>query len=78
MRKVYIKSVEGDFDAELGREVELVARVMQLGKYINSLTYEAELSGNRVITLINKYNGDKSLLPKIKRRKKYIVTAYDW
>ena len=78
MRKVFMKGLNDDLHFDLSYDVDVIVYIMSIGKALDAITFETELLGSEVIDLIKKFKLDKSLIEKINKDNKYLVTAYDW
>ena len=76
MRKVTVKDLQGDINITLSREVEIIYSVMQMGKAVDAITYEATLNG---VQLKEFLQSQKLTVPFcIVDTHQYLLTAYDW
>ena len=78
MRKTTIKCLNDNMTFDLGREVEPICAVINIGKALDSITYEVTLTGVKLKEFIIDNKLAKSFLNQIIDDNIYVVTAYDW
>ena len=78
MRSANIKSTKGDLRIELGSDVSIIAEVIEIGRCIDYLIYEAELNGAELIAFLKKFHLEQQYESMIDLDDLYIITAYDW
>ena len=88
MRYSIIKGIDDGLRIDLGSSVSIIVEVMQIGKAIDSLTYEAEMSGAELLEFLSKFsvgiardiseNTHRMIIEGVKKENRYTVTSYDW
>jgi hypothetical protein len=78
MRKVTVLGLDDNLKADLGRNVELVAAVIEIGKAIDAITFEKQLTGKELKQFILQQNANLAILENIVDNYRYLLTAYDW
>ena len=78
MRYTSIRGKDDGLHFELGSNVDIICEVMNIGKAIDYLIYEAELTGAELLEFLGKFRIEKDITDKIKPENTYIITAYDW
>jgi len=78
MRKTTVTGLDDNVKLDLGSDTSPLGEVMEIGRAVDSLTYEAEMSGEQLIAFLKKFHlyekhGDKVIL-----KNRYLLTAYDW
>lgn len=77
MRMTIIEGVEENFRMNLGSDVMIVATVLEMGKAIDYLVYEARLTGEQVLELLSKARQPHLLDDVIIKDHHYVLRAYD-
>lgn len=82
MRMTILEGVEDSIRIDLGSDVMLVGAVMEIGKAIDYLVYEVQLTGEEVLNLINSIRFSPMKRPygledDIIKEHHYKLTAYD-
>ena len=78
MRSTTVKGLDDELSIRLGSDVSIICEVMSIGKAIDAITFEAEMSGEELIAFMRKLRVGEEYEEKIKSGNRYIVTAYDW
>ena len=73
MRTTIIKGMEDDFKVILRCDAITVASVLEAGKAIDALVYEARITGEKVLSLMREFD----LEDKIVKDHHYVLTAFD-
>ena len=82
MRGTILEGVEDDIRINLGSDIMLVGAVIEIGKALDYLVYEAKLTGEEVLNLINDVNFNGVNRPRglenvLVKDHHYVLTAYD-
>ena len=78
MRAVTVKGQEDTLKAELRADVSLIADIMERGRYVGELTYELDVTGAELASLIARYEPNAPWASQITPHHGYTVRAYDW
>jgi|GEM_PF-4698776 len=78
MRAVTVKGQDDTLAAELRADVSLIADVMERGRYVGELTYELDVTGEELVSLIARYEPNAPCVSQITPHHRYTVRAYDW
>lgn len=78
MRSTIVKGKNDGIRIELGSDVDIICRVMDIGKCIDYLIYEVELNGQELIAFLEKFKLADKYKTLINVEFSYFVTAYDW
>lgn len=77
MRSTVVKGNDG-FRLELGSNTDLIGEVIELGKVVDYLIFEVEMTGVELIEFLKRHHLDNLITQNIKQNNKYTVTSYDW
>lgn len=78
MRYTFVKGIDDGLEIDLGTNVSIICAVMEIGKALDAITFEAEMNGSELLAFMNKFSVGKDFWDKIKEENRYIVTAFDW
>lgn len=78
MRYTIVKGLNDDIYLDLGTNVSIICKVMDIGKALDALTYEVTVNGNELISFLKLFNLTEALKADIKPENQYVITAYDW
>ncbi len=79
MRNTTIKGLTDEFSDDLGSSVDYVAKVIEIGKCVDYLIYEVQLSGKELKEFYSSVGLDNTQsIEKIIDENEYIIRAYDW
>lgn len=79
MRTTFVKGLNDGLDLELGSNVSIIVEVMEIGRALDAITFEVELTGKELIKFLKKFGLETiSGAENIKGENKYKVTAFDW
>lgn len=80
MRMTLLKGVEDDIDIDLGSDVRLIGAIIKIGKALEELVYEVNLTGAEVLKLLNAehYRYINDVCDDIIEDHHYILTAFDY
>ncbi len=76
-RYVLIKGIEDDINIKIYGFIELMMLVMNKGKAISNLVYKANIKGEDIIDLVNKYHFPMDDYQMINPNNIYELTAFD-
>ena len=88
MRYTIVNGIDDGVKIDLGSSVSIICEVMEMGRAIGELTYEAEMTGAELLEFLGKFSvgiaGDisssvhKRLGEEIKKENRYLIRANDW
>ena len=78
MRSTTVKGLDDGLRIELGGDTGIIEYVMDIGKGIDYLIYQAEMTGAELLEFMRKFRIDEKLYKDVKEENKYTVTSYDW
>ena len=78
MRYTIVKGIDDDIRIDLGGNVSIICEVMEIGKAIDYLVFEAEMSGAELLDFLRRFNVKEDLYKDVKPENRYTLTAYDW
>ncbi|MBQ8448564.1 MAG: hypothetical protein IJX27_06510 [Clostridia bacterium] len=78
MRYTIVHGIDDSLRIDLGGDVSIICEVMDIGKAIDYLTFEAEMTGAELLAFMRKFHVKAELEEGIKAENRYTVTAYDW
>ena len=78
MRYTLVKGVKDSIRLDLGSDVSIICKVMDIGKALDALTFEVTLNGSELREFLRSFKLTEALKADIKKENLYIITAYDW
>ena len=78
MRTTIIKGINDDISIEVHGNIDLICAIMDVGKMIDQITYEATLKGEKLIEILIDCRFKDAPNWGIQKENDYEVTAYDW
>ena len=78
MRYTIVHGIDDSLRIDLGGDVSIICEVMDIGKAIDYLTFEAEMTGAELLAFMRNFHVKAELEEGIKAENRYTVTAYDW
>ena len=88
MRYSIIKGIDDGLRIDLGGSTSIIGEVMKIGKALDNLTYEVEMSGAELLEFLVKFSvgiardisekTHRMIIEGVKKENRYTVTSYDW
>ena len=78
MRTTFIDGIEDNLKIEIPGNVELICTIMEVGKGRDPITFEACLSGEKLLKILEKCYVRNIADFGIQKDNHYNVTAWDW
>ena len=78
MRSTSVLGTDDGLRLELGRDTSIIGEVMEIGKAVDYLVYEVQMSGAELIAFMRRFHLDPALEKDVKPENNYKVTSFDW